>query len=249
MEADQARGRCRRQRPGGRALKRRVRQLLEVSDPEVLVSALKCLPPRRLMSPLLSFLYEADPRLKWRAVWALGRVAALAATEDREAGRVLIRRLMWNLNDESGGIGWGSAEAMAEVLAQDGRLAEEYAHILVSYALEERQVLEHEGLQKGVLWGLGRLCRVRPELLRRHPLRLTPYLKSTNPEIRGMAAWAAVCLKLPEARAALGELLDDETGVELFVNGRLERFRIRDLARAAMAALESGNNPQPRQAA
>ncbi len=63
----------------------------------------------------------------------MGRVAADLADRDMESARVVVRRLMWNLNDESGGIGWGSPEAMGEIMACHEGLAEEYSCILISF--------------------------------------------------------------------------------------------------------------------
>ncbi|NIR18057.1 MAG: HEAT repeat domain-containing protein, partial [Desulfobacterales bacterium] len=80
--------------------------------------------------------YNEDQDVRWSAVKAMGRVVAKMADEDMESARVIMRRLMWNLNDESGGIGWGSPEAMAEILTCHDGLAKEYAHILISYARE-----------------------------------------------------------------------------------------------------------------
>jgi len=37
--------------------------------------------------------------------------------KEMESARVIMRRLMWSLNDESGDIGWGAPEAMAEIIA------------------------------------------------------------------------------------------------------------------------------------
>ena len=84
------------------------------------------------------------------------------ARADREAARVVMRRLMWNLNDESGGIGWGVPEATGEIMARNPVLAEEYASILISYLREDGNFLEMEPLQCGILWGLHRLNTCRP---------------------------------------------------------------------------------------
>ena len=46
----------------------------------------------------------------------MGVVVAGLAEHDMESARVVMRRLMWNLNDESGGIGWSSPEAMGEIM-------------------------------------------------------------------------------------------------------------------------------------
>ena len=88
------------------------------------------------------------------------------AENDLEAARNWMRRFMWQLNEESGGIGWGVAEVMGEVMARHEGLAREFARILLSYLDENGNYLEFEPLQKGVLWGIGRLAQVRPEVLK-----------------------------------------------------------------------------------
>jgi len=96
-----------------------------------------------VINPLFSFLYNNDEQVRWRTVTAFGAVVAKLADEDMEAARIIMRRLMWNLNDESGGIGWGSPEAMGETLARHEGLAKEYARILLSYARQDGNYLEH----------------------------------------------------------------------------------------------------------
>ena len=64
----------------------------------------------------------------------MGQVVSNLADTDMESARVIMRRLIWNLNDESGGIGWGSPEAMGDIMACHERLAGEYHRLLVSYA-------------------------------------------------------------------------------------------------------------------
>ena len=61
----------------------------------------------------------------------MGALVFSLAEQDMESARVVMRRLMWNLNDESGGIGWGSPEAMGEIMARHSGLAEEYSKISV----------------------------------------------------------------------------------------------------------------------
>jgi len=90
---------------------------------------------------------------------------ATLADADMEAARVVMRRMIWQLNEESGGIGWGMPEAMGETMARHEGLAQEYAHMLVSYIQEDGNFLEHVPLQRGVLWGLGRLAQARPWLV------------------------------------------------------------------------------------
>jgi hypothetical protein len=91
-----------------------------------------------------------EEKVKCAAVKAMGAVVAKLADHNMEAARIIVRRLMWNLNDESGGIGWGSPEAMGEILARHRGLAGEYAHILISYIREDGNYLENQVLQEGV---------------------------------------------------------------------------------------------------
>jgi hypothetical protein len=148
-----------------RILRRRVRELLSSEDFEQVLSELRKISPCKAINPLISVFYDSDPELRQKAINAFGQIVADLANEDMEAARVVMRRLMWTLNDESGGIGWGAPEAMAEAMACHPRLAEEYVHILLSYIREDGNFLEYEPLRRGALWGIGRLAQVYPEML------------------------------------------------------------------------------------
>jgi hypothetical protein len=187
-----------------------------------------------VINPLLSFLYHGDQRIKWGAVTALGAVVAGLADQDMESARIIIRRLMWNLNDESGGIGWGSPEAMGEIMARHGALAGEFAHILLSYVMENGNFLEHPPLHRGVLWGIGRLTEVRPDLTMPAVPKLLPYLKSPDATVRGLTARILGLLKVKEALDGLEKLSKDETEIELYIDSGLSRMRIDRVAEEAL---------------
>ena len=192
-------------------------------------------PPQRVVNPLLSFLYSADEEVKWRAVTAVGIVVARIAEQDLEAARTIMRRLIWSLNDESGGIGWGAAEAMGEIMARQERLAEEYYRILVSYIREDGNPLENESLETGVLWGIGRLAQARPELLPHAACYLMPYLKSKDPKQRGLAAWALGALGQILPAATLESLLEDPFEIAIYAQEDFHRYRISELAARLIA--------------
>ena len=114
--------------------------------------------------------------------------------------------MIWNLNDESGGIGWGVPETMGEVMARHQGLAREYVNILVSYIRADGNFLEHEPLQQGVLWGLGRLAQTSPELLQRCSFPIyTHFLSSKDATLRGLAAWTIGLLDAGKAEPSLGD--------------------------------------------
>lgn len=190
--------------------------------------------PRKVINPLLSFLYSLDELLKGRAVTAIGIVMKRMADENMEQARDIVRRLMWNLNDESGCSGWGSGEAMGEILAAHEGLAREFYRILASYISHEGNHLGNGPLERGILWGLGRLAQVRPELVQHTVKDLVLYLSSEDPHHRGLACWVLSRIQSAAAREALTPLLNDRAVVPIFSAGRVVRYEVRELAAMAL---------------
>jgi hypothetical protein len=142
---------------GGRELKRIVATLLGSERFPASWESIRHLPGRQVVNPLFACFCHRDTLIRWHAVTAMGMVVSRLADENMESARVVMRRFMWNLNEESGGIGWGCPEALGECMARSERLADEYGRILLSYLHPERNFIEHPALQEGVLWGIGRL--------------------------------------------------------------------------------------------
>ena len=168
------------QKESRRAFKRSVLDILMTQDLDVGLEALFKVPARKVVNALFSFLFSTDEKIKWAAVTAMGAVVAKIADEDMEAARVVMRRLMWNLTDESGGIGWGSPEAMGEILA---------CHEGLAKGQEDGNYLEVEMLQRVLLWGIGMLSQVRPHLVQNSMQHLFPYLESGDTTVKSLAAW------------------------------------------------------------
>jgi hypothetical protein len=214
----------------GRALKQNILQLLSAQEFNGSQVQLGRLPARQVVNPLFSFLYHGDSLLKWRAVTAMGVVVAALFERNPESARVVVRRLIWNLNDESGGIGWGSPEAMGEILARSARLASEYACILISYIDPAGNFLEHAVLQRGVLWGIGRLANARPDFTKDAGVFLLPFLASKDPVHRGLAAWAARAAGGASVEAGLQRLVGDAARIEIYLDGKMISLRVGELA-------------------
>ena len=145
--------------------KNEVLEFLQQDDFEKTLGDLHKFPSKKLVNALISFLCSTNKIVKEHTVIAMGEVVSKMAEDDIESARVIMRRLMLNLNDESGGIGWGAPLAMGEIMARSEKLAEEYHKILISYTLGGGNELDFEELQKDVIGGLKRLSRVRPELV------------------------------------------------------------------------------------
>jgi hypothetical protein len=214
-----------------------VRQLLGRSEPDV-EAEWGALPARKAINALFPHLYSTDQQRKCRAVQALGLLVARLAEQDLEAARNVVRRLIWNLNDESGGIGWGSAEAMGEIVAGHAQLGDEYSQILLSYARVDGNLLEHDGLLAGVLWGLGRVAACRPELLSGAAEALTIHLQSRDLDVRAQTVKLLGMLGDAGVREQLGQLADDLGEVMQLEGGTAKLVRIAELVAEALARID-----------
>ena len=223
-----------------------VRSLLESSDFEEALKGTR-IAPERMINPLLGCLFETDEMIRWRAVRAVGLTVAAMAEKDLEAARTVMRRLIWSLNDESGGIGWGAPEAMGEIMAENETLAREYYRILVSYIDENGNLLENDELERGAMWGIGRLAQKRPELLREWTGPLVAQLNSPDPVKRGLALRGLLFLAPKQETEAhsgrhpaawgfdrletlLAPLIEDRSEIRVFQHGSFVEYKIRRLA-------------------
>ncbi len=213
-----------------RQLKKAVLELLEAEDYEAICR----FPARQVINPLFAFFLHSEPIIKWRAVTAMGHVVSRLARAEPESARVVMRRLMWSLNDESGGIGWGSPEAMGEVCARSEKLAREYHPLVISYIREDGNYLEHPILQRGAMWGVGRLANARPEMAQEAAPCLVGPLASADPYLRGLAAWTAGPLEQGLTKALLKGLCTDNATIVIYLDSTLREITVGQLATQAL---------------
>jgi len=224
-----------------RAIKKKLMPLLRGDDLDHILAEVRQFPPHLVISSLMSGLYHIDEQVKWNTVTVFGRVMDAIARTDMEAARVIMRRILWNLNEESGGIGWGMPEAMGEILAVNRQLAEEYAHMLVSYMREEN-FLELPALQHGLLWGVGRLAMVRPELILQYDGDgyMALFLESPDKVVLGLASRNFGILRVQEAAYHIRDFVDIEQPVRLYEDRRIITTTVGALARQALVRIASG---------
>ncbi len=214
-----------------RRLKAELQTLLLNDDFEAMLAAVRSMPPKKVVSPLFSFFCSGEPLLYWRSISAMGAVVSRMANDDPEAARVVMRRLMWQLNEESGGIGWGCPEAMGDIMACDDRMAREYACILISYINPCGSLIDHPILQQGVLWGLGRLAHARSDRATAVLDFLSPFLSDANPVIRGLSAWVAGAFPDSAIKPLRIRLSDDNEQIPFYISGSLCSRTVGSLAR------------------
>lgn len=202
---------------------------------------------RDLLNFLFSSLCHQDELVRWHAVSAFGWIVDRIAEDDMESARIVMRRLLWSLNDESGGIGWGAPEAMAEIMVQNEALFREYMHMLLSYMREDGPDLFQNGnylelpqLQRGVVWGVGRLAEKYTDILTFNGVidDLLPYLRSPDAPVRGISAWSLGILRAGSAREPMQHLLNDKGFVGLYHQGKIIETTVSELVRQALGSID-----------
>ncbi|WP_321495454.1 DVU0298 family protein [uncultured Desulfobacter sp.] len=218
-------------KPYGRKTKRLVGGLLALGSRSQALESLAQIPDTQLTGHLFSYFYSKEELIKFRSVTAMGELVARIAENRMENARVILRRIMWNLNDESGGIGWGSPEAMGEILSKSPALALEFKSILFSYLDHKGNHIEHDMLQRGVLWGIGTYLGTAPrDLTQGTREQLEAHLCSSDPVKRGYAIRALSngdvlkCTALPDFIQA------DKTAIDIYTGWNFSTTRLSDMA-------------------
>ncbi|MEA3417441.1 MAG: HEAT repeat domain-containing protein [Thermodesulfobacteriota bacterium] len=99
------------------------------------------------------------------------------------------------------------------------------------YINPDGNYLEHEALQRGVLWGIGRLAHARPQLIEDSVLFLPPYMESEDANLRGLAVWTAGFFDCKTTGMLLKRLENDQATLTIYLDGKLEKFTVAQLAR------------------
>lgn len=225
----------------GRIRRAELQEILEENDLSVRLARMRRFPTSKLINALFTFLYSQQEIIKRRAVSSMGIFVADLANQDMESAKIVLRRLMWNLNDESGGIGWGSPEAMGEILARHSGLAAIYAPILLSYADKNGNYLELPMLQRGLLYGILRLSEERPEFLKDSFSHLMAYLDADDAALRGISAEILGRIEAREALDALSAITEDRAVYRVFQNDRIVTRTVADSAREALSRITEKN--------
>lgn len=231
-----------------RQMKKAILEKLNQDDLQDVVDALAEYSPTDLINHLFTGLCSISDTVRWHSVAMMGRVVSQIAEGEMEKARVIMRRFLWMLNDESGGIGWGAPEAMAEIMAQHRQLREEYLHMLISYLRDDGPELFQDGnfielptLQRGLLWGIGRLCQDHGAVLveRGVGADIPQYLQSDDRIVRGMAVWCLLQLSSAMAEVDVSALAGENTELTIYLDGELKIHTTSSLV-AAYQLLQKG---------
>ncbi len=191
-----------------------------------------------LIAPLFSSLCAPTILVRWHGITCFGKVVSRMVEEDAPKARIVMRRIMWMLNEESGGCAWGVPEAMGEITAVNDLMAKEFGRILLSYSHEAEgkpeNYLEFTTLLRGAIWGVARLAQDRPDIAEPATDDLIGFLKNPDPVIVGTACWGLGALKSSESAKSLEPLVDNDNVIEIYKNCLLQSVTVGRLAQEAL---------------
>jgi hypothetical protein len=250
IESRQAgRGRIKKRPMNRRELKAHLVAILDRSRFDEFLDMVARYPAHTLIGPLFSALCHSLPRVRGNAVRAFGILVPRMAETDMEAARIVMRRFLWSLNEESGGIGWGAPEAMAAILGASPSLRREYLHLLCSYMrgdgpelFQDGNYLELPMLQRGLLAGIGDLCRDHRQEMVAQSIAgdLRAYLASSDYQVVGLAIRCLGFLQETAAAQDIVGFLDHPGRVDVFVGGEEKNMTVGELAANSLAMLAAG---------
>jgi HEAT repeat protein len=208
--------------------KARMRDMLRKREFTAVVAwALESRETERLLN---SCLFDVEDIVRWRALQAIGRLAAAKARTGLSAPRETVRRMLWAMNDESGNNVFHAPELIGEVLANVPGLIPEFVVNLAAFS-------EDETYRRGVHWALARAAAVAPSIFAACSALLRRSLSDEDPSVRGSTILALGPEGAAELRPVLERLRGDNAVVELYDpdRGEFRRSSIGELACAALA--------------
>lgn len=209
-----------------RAIKKKVKEVLLQDDYEGLAALLEEHP--RALSAILSLTYDKETVLTWKAIKSMGPIVWRITEKSYDDGRNIVRRLVWSITEESGGIGWSALEMLGEIVKHCPEKFDDIILIITGY-------YEEEIFRPGVLYALARIAERSPELPGDIGGLLSEALRDRDPYVRAFALLAMKAgvkngaAELPEA---VNESRSDGAEVKLYDNGEMKVQSIGELAEA-----------------
>lgn len=211
------------------SLKKELKHALLAEDYER-VSAL-ALDDKRTFSKLVALAYNKDDLLCWRAIEGMGAAARAVAAENREAVRNVVQRILWSAREESGGMGWSAPELLAEIAIASPRYFPDIPPIIVSLHSED----EEKVFLKGVLRAVGRMGEAGITDIPDCDGLVRKSLEHEDPEVRGLAVWAASRVGI-EADETIGAMTGDDGELRMYEDGELIETTVGALAQKTLKA-------------
>ncbi len=180
----------------------------------------------RTISILFNLSYDKDSLITWRAIEAMGEVVHAIAERSREDAREVMKRLLWSITEESGGLGWSSIEMIAEVIVRSPGVFSDVALLIPEY-------FDEPIFRESVLYALWRIGKERPELLEKNAVEavLKEALESENPTIKGLALLIIRDCSEKLGLKGLDKSIsnDDNRKIRIYNDGNFEYLTIKEI--------------------
>jgi HEAT repeat protein len=217
-------------------LKKKITELLKKKDFTKVTNF--PFPPKKIISALISLSYDKENLISWRAIEAIGLITKELSKTNPETVRNIVGRILWMIRDESGGIGWRNPEILGEIVRNSPDLCSDIAPIIMSFHDEKM-------LTASVLRAMGRIGKINDETVDYAAPIISSYLRSTDPALRGYAAWALGEMEISEAASELAKLNNDGMLISFYDQGELKKKTVGELAVNASAKINKGQKKFP----
>jgi hypothetical protein len=178
-------------------------------------------------------LYDIDERLRWPAIETVALFMQRwwqAGKEDKV--RQYIRTLFWSMTDESGGIGWSSPQAVAEIIVHIPEIIDPYGSMMIAYSIEEPPLVN------GGLWGIGRLGERITGAVDFFRDKVLAVFEINDIETLGLASWSMGEIRFKPALPFLEKLLFQEDTARMYLEGDFHEKPLGLWAKEAICKIE-----------
>lgn len=211
-------------------LKNKIKELLDTESYDEIADLAKT--DKGVIRQIISLAYDKEDVMTWRAIEAIGFIAKALSVERIDVVRDTIRRLLWSMGEESGGIGWSSAEMLGEIIRANPDEFIDIIPILWSFRDEEM-------FRPGILWAMGRIALCRPDLAGFILKDLQVMTTDKNPTVRGYAAWFFGIIGAGEFVEDIKNLAGDNSSINFYQDGNLIKRTVGEIAEEAISRIRN----------
>jgi hypothetical protein len=129
---------------------------------------------------------------------------------------------------------WGMVEAIGAIIAARPDIYGAFTRHLLNF-------MGDAGTQEAVLWGMGEIASVRPDLIRKTPFYSTfHFLEHENPVVRGLLVRMLGRIRANEASFQMMALQNDDSEIVIYEHGEPVRTTVAELAKEAVQNIHNG---------
>jgi len=181
---------------------------------------------------LQRILCSADVKLRWHCVMAIGIITKEIVKIRPGVVGDFIRTLLFVAND-SAQAGWGAIESLGEIIRHNPKIFGTFVQHILGF------ITSDPGHIPAVLWAIGRIGELHPQLVRASSFfALFDLLSHSDPIIRGHAVWALGQIRAKEAERTVSNLRDDRAELGLFDGAEFKYITVGELAQKAIERMQ-----------